>query len=115
MPRTTLTKIAAPGGYSHTGQTLTWTAADVANGNQFVTSGKEIVLARNVHADTARTVTVASTPILGRTKDITAFSIAAGAFAAFGPFPSEGWRQADGFVYLNASHVDIQFAVIAIP
>lgn len=112
MPRTTLTKTAAPGGYTDAGVVVAETAADVANMNQFILTENEVIVARNAGVG-AQTVTITSTADpYNRTNDITAHSIAAGAIAVFGPFPAIGWKQADGMLYLQASSADIKFSII---
>ena len=87
MARTALTVATPKGPYdsvSANGLDFAFTAADEVNGNAFVCSGRELVLMRNDHATDAATVTIASAPDpYGRTKDITAYSLAAGEFAAF--------------------------------
>lgn len=113
MARTLIPVTDAPGEYSHAGTIFTWTAGDSVNNNAFVLTGGEIVLARNTHATVNQTVTIVSsaTPF-GRTKDITTFTIAFGAFALFGPFPRVGWQQADGRLWLNPSDATVQFLII---
>ena len=119
MARQTLTKTVALGGYpaSLVGTTLTFTAADATNKQQFVSTGKELVIAKNSNSgSTARTVTINSTADeRNRTADYTAVSIAAGATAIFGPFPQLGWVQPDGKIYLEASHAEILWAVVQLP
>lgn len=92
-----------------------FTAADVANGNvvAFGSYTRLLVLARNVNAS-AQTFTIDSAPDnLNREGDIGAYSLAQNEFAAF-VCTRQGWRQADGGLYLNGAHADIQFAVIGI-
>jgi len=92
---------------------LTMTAADVTNFEQVTHAGKVVVIAHNTGAS-AYTVTVESVvDALGRTGDITTYSMAAGAYAAFGPFDLEGWKQTDGKLYFKASNVAVKFGVIA--
>ncbi|MDP9326498.1 MAG: hypothetical protein M3O87_08205 [Candidatus Dormibacteraeota bacterium] len=91
------------------------TAADIANGNSVPSTGRELIIVQNSDA-APQTVTVASVvDRLNRTGDITAYSIPIGAFAVLGPFKTEGWRQADGNLYLNASTATVKFAVIQLP
>ena len=52
MARTTLSKTTLPGG-SSSGvgfQEFTWTAADISNFNAFASTGKEVLMIRNVNA-----------------------------------------------------------------
>lgn len=93
---------------------LTWQASDTVNKNQFALgTGKYLVLARNVHATTAFTVTFTSAPDeRKRSGDITAFSLAAGDVIAFLLDQHAGWKQTDGMFYLEGSDVSIQFCII---
>jgi hypothetical protein len=92
MPRVTHTPVAAPGQYPSAGVAFTWLAADPANDEQFIMTGKELLLARNVGAS-PHTITITSVPDqFGRPGDITADSIAAGAFECYGPSVMAGNR-----------------------
>ena len=114
MARTTLTKTTAPGSYASAGTALTMTAADTTDKNQFVAAGNDLVIAHNTGAASA-TVTITSTSDpYGRSGDISAYSIAAGAYAILGPFKILGWQQSDGKIYLEASSTDVKFGVVAL-
>jgi len=116
LARTTLTKTNAPGHYATTGQALTFTAADVTNGNQFKATGKELLIARNTNGATAYYVTISSVPDpYGRTGDISQYSIPADETHIFGPFPITGWQQSDGYIYVNAENAAIELAVVVLP
>lgn len=117
MARTRLTKTTAPGSYPNAGVAVTMTAADVANKNDFIMGGNDLLIALNTHAADPATVTISSVQdAQGRTKDITADSIAAGAMHVYGPFRErEGWEQSGGVLHLEASAADIKFGVIALP
>lgn len=93
---------------------LTWQAADSVNLNQFpMGTGKYIVLARNVHATIAYTITLTSAAdARKRTGDITTYSIAAGKQIAFLLDQQDGWIQSDGQFYLTGSDVSIQFCIL---
>ncbi len=115
MARTTLTKTDAPGKYASQGAALTMEAADPTNKNQFVATGADLVFAHNTGAGAA-TVTINSVADpYGRTGDISSYSIPAGGYAVFGPFPSLGWQQSDGYIYLEASSTDVKFGVVKLP
>ena len=115
MARTVLVKTTAPGGYAAAGVAVTMAAADVGNGNRFVATGKELLVARNSGA-VDRTVTIDSAPDpYGREGDISAETIAAGAIRVWGPFPLTGWRQSDGYVYVDGSNAEVLFGVIVVP
>ena len=93
----------------------TYTAGDAVNGNSFPHTGKEIILARNVGASPA-TITIDSVDDpYNRQGDISAYSIGASEFAAFPPFPVQGWRQSDGKMYIDVSSTDIELAILRLP
>lgn len=115
MAKATLTKTALPGAYASVtvnSADVTLTAADVANKNQFVASGRDLVVAFNSGA-APHTVTITSVadPRYGRTKDISAYSVGAGELAVF-ELKRPGYMQADGYIYLEADHAEIKFGVI---
>lgn len=115
MPTTVIVKSPLPGPYDTDGITPTWQAGDVANGNHFISTGKEILLARNDDVG-AQTVTVTSTnDPQGRTGDITADSIAAAAYAVWQKFPVSGWRNAAGEIVIAVSDAGVFLAVLQIP
>lgn len=51
----------------------------------------------------------------GNFPTISAYSLGAGEYAAFGPFEREGWMQSDGYIYLEASHAEVKFGVLTLP
>lgn len=120
MARTTLSKTTALGAYGdYSGADsadLTMTAADTSNQNQFVASGRDLVIAHNT-GGSAYTVTITSKedPHYGRLGTITTYSIGAGEIAIFGPFKRPGWVQSDGYVYLEASNAAVDFGIAALP
>jgi len=99
---------------------ITWTAASGtgANGNQTPYTGREILMAKNVSADTERSVTIESAPdASGREGDVTAYALGFGETACFDPrsMPNGDWRQdADGMLYFEGSTSDVQFAVLRV-
>ncbi len=119
MARTTLTRHSMLNRFGYPGRVLNFEAADTTNKNRFKASGRDLVLALNTGAS-ARTVTISSArDPFGRTEDVSAYSVGAGELACFGPFPLEGWEQQSGenigYIELEASHTDIQFAVVMLP
>jgi len=115
MARTTLTPTLAPKGYGTAGVAVTFTAWDATNGNQFLCTGKEVLVVQNSGV-APQTVTITSqADPYGRSGDITAESIAIGAFHVFQQFPQEGWADAGGMVHVDGSTVDIKFAVLRLP
>lgn len=114
MPRTTLTKSTAGGSYNHAGVTLTMTAADTSNYNQFTATGNDLLIIHNT-GGSDYTFTVTSTAdAYGRTKDITTETIAAGAYKIVGPLQITGWQQTDGKIYLQASNAAVKFGIVAL-
>lgn len=116
MARTILTPTLVPADYATAGVAVTFTAWDATNGNRFKATGREILLAKNTHASAAQTVTVTSqNDPFGRSGNITADSIAAGALHVYQLFPLSGWADSSGYISVDSSTTDIQFAVLRIP
>ena len=123
MPRTTLAATAVktpkgpnPGTVAANDLHILGTAADSVNGNQFVPAAGDILKARNTHATIARTITLTSIgDERGRLGTITAYNLAAGEEAYFHFGDLVGWKQADGFIYLDASTADIFWTVLRRP
>ncbi len=117
MARTTITPEVLPTGTPLTEEVLTWTNADVANGNAFQWTGKEILLVWNSDGVSARNVTVQSVAINGRQdpKHNIAQSIPFGEYRVYN-FRGEGWKQpADGMVYVSGDNVAVRFIVLRLP
>lgn len=121
MARSTLVKTTAPGNFptlqpSAGSLAVTMAATVVADKAQFLASGKDLVICRNT-GGSPYTVTITSVASAknNRTGDITSYSIAAGGIAVFGPFEREGWMQSDGYVYVEANNVAVEFGVITLP
>lgn len=94
---------------------ITMKAAISADKEQASHNGKVLIIAHNTDGANPYTVTFSSVvDDLGRTGDITAYSLAAGDYCVFGPFSTEGWRQSDGKLYFEASNAAIKFAVVAL-
>jgi hypothetical protein len=119
MARTSLTKTTLLGPWpslqpAANALDVTFTAADVANKNQFSASGDDLILVWNTDGANPYTFTVTSVvDDKNRTGDITTYSLAAGEVGAF-RVRNDGWRQTDGKIYLEGSNAAIKFAVIAL-
>ena len=112
MARTSLTKTSIPGGYSGTGKKLTVAAADTTNQNSFKANGNDLVVAHNTDSG-SHTVTITSVEDrYGRTEDISSYSIPAGEIHIFGPFPTHGWQQTDGSIYLESDSDTVNLGII---
>jgi hypothetical protein len=114
MARTTIAPQALSGKWPTALSALTFTACDASNGNQCKLTGSELLVAFNSHASTAYTLAVSAVPdpVTNRDGDISATSIAAGAFKMIGPLAPEGWRQSDGYLYFDAENAAVKVAVI---
>src|SRR5687767_10119504 len=99
-----ITATTPPGDRADAGDAITFTAATTSDQEAAFQSG-DYLLAWNSGAS-GRTVTVYSAPApdSGRTNDITAEAIAAGAIRVYGPFERAGWRQSNGKLKFKASH-----------
>lgn len=123
MARTPITPWSPPGKYptlpigagvATVTETVS-TGTGGTGGNEGVATGREILLAHNTGTG-AHNVTVTSFPdALGRSGDITSYSVAAGGIAILGPFPTSGWQQADGYIYFYADDVSVKFAWVSLP
>jgi len=113
MARTEIAAQVLGGSLDYTGDTLTWEAADSSNGNDTASTGRELILVRNDDAG-ASLVTIVSAPDhLGRTKDCS-LSVAASAYASFGPYPVTGWSSA-GRLEFDAANDNVMVAVVRLP
>lgn len=94
---------------------LTWTAADASNYNEVVLTGNEILLFWNTHASTAYNVTInapATVATLGRSGDVSNYSVGAGKIGLYGPVPVTGFAQTNGKLYFQAENASVKFAVV---
>lgn len=115
MARVLLTPTVAPGQYPLAGVAVTETAADTTNFDMFVSTGKELLVAHNTDAS-SHTVTINSVADdKGRTGDITAESIAAGAIRIYGPFAKSYWAQSNGNINCQSNSALVFFSVIQLP
>lgn len=90
-------------------------AADVANKNQWLPTGKDLLIAWNSGASPYTISLTSAADPQGRTGDIAPYSLAAADIAVIGPIGSVGWVQSDGYVYVEASNAAVKFAVISLP
>lgn len=117
MARTTLTKTTPLGPYptlqpAANALDVTMTAADTVNFNQILLDGPMIVLAQNTDS-VDRTVTVTSSvDPQNRTGDITTYTISADDILALKIDQYTGWRQSDGYLYLQASNAAVKLGAI---
>jgi hypothetical protein len=116
MARTVLPVTDVPSSYAIDGTAVTWTAWDSGQGNRFLCTGREILLARNTNGASAETVTVTSqADDKGRTGDIDADSIPANGMHVYQKFPLAGWADSSNYVNVDGSTTDVEFAVLRLP
>ncbi len=97
------------------GRDLTQVAADATNFNDFVGTGKELLIVDNSGA-TAHTITIyAASDTYGRTGKIDAYSLGAGEKAVFGPFPTTVYNQTNGHVNVDCNHAELKLSVVKLP
>jgi hypothetical protein len=117
MPITDLTVQGVLGPYpalplSALALAIAFAAADVANGNKFPITGKEVIIAFNSDSS-AHTITLSSAPdALGRSGDIASYGIPATSYAAFAPSQVSGWKQSDGTMHISANDATVKFAIL---
>jgi hypothetical protein len=93
------------------GSKVTFTAASVADKNQYVAGNGDFIMARNSGAS-PRTLTVTSVACPeGRTEDVV-LTIPAGETWQTGIIPKTGFKQADGKVYIEADNAEVLIAVL---
>lgn len=118
MARTTLTRTTPLGPYpslpvSALALDAVMTAADTTNKNQFLLDGPCLIIAQNTDGASARTITLTSAAdAQGRTGDVTTYSIAIGGVSIFKIDQVMGWKQSDGYMYLEASNAAVKFGIV---
>lgn len=122
MARLALTAKTLPGSYptlQPAAGSLTVTEASPVTASDGVSvtliPKKTMLMVRNTDAGTQTVTITSTTDSLGRTGDITTYSMAAGAIAFFGPFDTDGWRQSDGNLYAVGSHANVKFVALYLP
>lgn len=119
MSRTAITPQVPKGPYGviSSGQLdLTETAADTTNNNEFVLTGREVLLAHNTDTGTHHITITSIADAKGRSGDIATYAITAGKISAYSfRGGTEGWQQADGGVYISADDATVKFTVLQLP
>lgn len=95
---------------------IAFTALTVTEGDEFICTGREVILLKN--GTGTNTVTISSADDeKGRAEDITNYSMATGTFAAFsvGLTNSQGWKNSSGKIKLTPSSAEITCAVVRLP
>lgn len=115
MPTTALTatnlKNLYDGAISAGQLTMTMAAADASNGNHFVAQEKQMLIVINTDAVDPYTFSITSSKdVIGRTLDVTTYSLAAGAIALV-LIPAYGYKNTNGNVAVTGSNAAIKFGV----
>ena len=117
MPRVTLVRTTPLGPYltlqpAANALDLTLTTADTVNLEQVLLDGPILIVAHN-NGVGARTITLTSSPDAAlRTGDVSAYSIGADKIAIFKVDRTDGWRQTDGFLYIQGSHAEVRWGIV---
>lgn len=117
MAALTVQNITAPFGAITAGSADFTLAAGSTDGDTFVCTGREILIAFNSGVS-AYTVTITSVDDeKGRSEDITAYSLAAGDYAVFGVglTNSQGWKSTSGTIAVDVENVAVKWAVLRLP
>lgn len=114
MARTALVPVVLPKPYDMVPLALPFVAADAVNFNSFPHTGKQVLIAFNsdvaVHNVTAHSVADSHE----RVGD-SVLAVPAGEYVVFQEFPADGWRQADGNIWVDADNAAVKLAVITLP
>lgn len=116
MARTTIAPEVVPTNAPLTAETIAWTNADVANGNQLAYTGRDLLLVWNSDGAVARNVTFQTVAINGRQDPIHNIpqSVPSTEYRMYN-LRGEGFQQTDGFVYVSGDNVAVRFVVIRNP
>ena len=114
MARTRLSVVEAPKTHPGGSVAYTFTAHDIVNENDFLTTGREVLLIKSADAGSQDVVITSMPDSYGRTQDLTV-SVAAGAERAVYFSTRDGWMQSDGEIYLDCTVATISYAVIRLP
>jgi hypothetical protein len=98
--------------------TLTATVGDAGNGHYTpIIDGKTLIMALNTDVSVARTITISSV-VDGQNRkgDVTAYSVAVGGLAMFGPFKQAYWNQnSPAGLWIDVSHAAMNLFTITLP
>lgn len=115
MARTALTIQNPPAAWGTALTVMTMTALDAANGNSFPATGREVVIFQNTDGANPQTPTIRSVADNeGRTGD-ESLAMAASSFAITQMYPTKGWQQTDGNIYIDTTSALVKAAVVRFP
>ncbi len=99
MARTTLTVQQI----TRAGLSPTYTAVDQPNGNQFLNDGRETIHVKNGGAGSLTVTVKRNYSVDGAAVPDQTITVPAGEERKAGPFPTDWFNQADGYVYVDWS------------
>ena len=114
MARTRLTVFEAPKSHPGGAVIYTWEAADIVDNNDFLTTGRELLLILSADAAPQDVLIHSSPDAYGREQDLTV-NVLAGASKAVAFTQRDGWVQPDGAIHIDGATADLSFAVIRLP
>lgn len=94
-----------------------WTASQGTDGNTFVCTGREIILAQNTNVGD-KTITIVSVDDeTNRSENIGAYTMQTLTFSVFGQglTLSKGWMSAGKTIRINTNSADVLLAVLRLP
>lgn len=109
MPRSTISQVELPGSVA-SATAFVWTPMNAVDGGQFIATGKNLIIARNVGLTSATFTLESVADPFGRTGNLVR-SIDAGAYAVIGPLGLIGWCQSNGYVYVSSTSANIEVVV----
>lgn len=114
MARTPLTVVELDRTHPGGSKAISYVAADIALGNSFILTGREVLLIKSTDAGIQSVVIESSPDSFGREGDLT-LSIGIGAYHAIAFMDRSGWVQSGGICHVDATVATIAFAVIRLP
>ena len=114
MARTTLTPVEVPRTHPGGEVVYTWAAADEVNKNEFLLTGREVLLIKSADAGSQDVIITSVPDRFGRSGDLTV-TVAASAEAAVALLDREGWMQSDSMLYLECAVNTLSFAILRLP
>jgi hypothetical protein len=114
MARTVLTVKELPRTHPGGEVVYTWEAADIVDQNEFMLTGREVLLIKSADGAPQDVVIDSVSDRFGRQGPLTV-TVAAGAEVALAFLSREGWMQPEGTLHLDCSVVTLSYAVLRLP
>ena len=89
-------------------------AGDDVDGNETPCTGSELLVVVNPGASPYTVSITAAPDEIGRAGSISAYSVPAGENHIFGPFPTNGWKQTDGMLYVDVSDATLEIGILKV-